>query len=88
MSKNDIFDETLQNSEEIEDTGQKHLKFQCPNCGNISQEDVIFICNRCDTKDMVYKDGFYLCPACLEKKTQNFMCDICSSQDVKLKTDL
>lgn len=69
-------------------TEQKELKFSCPNCGVINQDDVIFICNRCDSKEMVYKDGFYLCPSCFEKKENNFMCANCDSTEVKLKSQI
>ena len=54
----------------------------------INQDEVIFICNKCDSKDMVYKDGFYLCPACFEKKDENFICANCDSTDVQLKSKL
>lgn len=79
----------IENQQEIEkNPEQKELKFDCPNCGTINQEDVIFICNRCDSKEMVFKDGFYLCPSCFEKKEHNFMCANCDSTEVKLKSKL
>ena len=88
MNKDDL-KEFSQESENLEkEMDQKELHFSCPNCGMINQDDVIFICNRCDTKEMVYKDGFYLCPACLEKKDNNFMCANCDSTEVKLKSKI
>ena len=76
------------NEEEILKVVQKELEFECPNCGKINQEEVVFICNRCDTKDLIFKNGFYLCPACFEKKNDRFMCNICDSKDVNLKSKL
>jgi len=70
------------------DDEQKELVFTCPNCGKINQEDVIFICNKCDSKEMIYKDGYHLCPSCLEKKKNNFMCALCDSNDVRLESKL
>lgn len=86
MVKNNFKLET--NEEEILKEDQKQLEFECPNCGKINQDDVVFICNRCDAKDLIFKDGFYLCPACFEKRNDRFMCSICDSKDIKLKSKL
>jgi len=87
MNKKDL-DEMMEEKEINEVVAQKDLKFDCPKCGVINQEDVIFLCNRCDSKEMVYKDGFYLCPLCFEKKEHNFMCANCDSIEVKLKSKI
>jgi Zn finger protein HypA/HybF involved in hydrogenase expression len=71
-----------------EETEVKELHFSCPNCGKISQDDVVFLCNTCDSKKMILKDGVYICPECLTKHHKNFMCMNCDSKDVKLLTDL
>jgi len=86
MTKDDTKFEN--NEEDISKMEQKELDFECPNCGKINQEEVVFICNRCDAKDLIFKDGFYLCPACFEKKNDRFMCNTCDSKDVKLKSKL
>lgn len=77
--------ETFGNFEENNSNEDKELEFDCPNCGIIPQDEVIFLCNKCDSKEMVYKDGTYLCPQCLAKG-ENFMCYNCDSKQVKLRT--
>lgn len=59
------------------------LKFVCPNCGNIARDDVIFLCNHCKQEDLIYKEGVYMCPACLAPG-ENFQCMLCDSKEVKL----
>lgn len=86
MNKKDLIEFEENNPQEI--SKQKELTFECPNCGTINQEEIIFLCNKCDSKEMIYKDGFYLCPACLTKKDQKFMCNICDSTEVKLKSKI
>ena len=66
-------------SEENED-----IIFICPNCKVISRDDVIFLCNRCDQTEMIFKDGIYMCPACLENG-ENFECLKCGSKEVAMK---
>jgi len=68
--------------EETEET--EHIKFDCPNCGSISQDDVIFLCNTCKQEDLIYQDGVYMCPACLIPG-DNFECFKCGSKKVKLE---
>jgi Zn finger protein HypA/HybF involved in hydrogenase expression len=65
----------------------KELDFLCPNCGEIHQDDVVFLCNTCEAKDMIKKDGNYICPKCLTNG-ENFMCMSCDSKEVKLKSKI
>lgn len=65
-------------------TPQKdETKFVCPNCGEISQDDVAFLCNHCKQEEVIEQDGLYLCPACL-MPGENFECMICESKEVKM----
>jgi len=41
------------------------LKFQCPNCGKIPQDQVMFLCNTCKQEDLVEREGVFICPSCL-----------------------
>jgi predicted RNA-binding Zn-ribbon protein involved in translation (DUF1610 family) len=59
------------------------LKFICPNCGEIAQENVIFLCNQCKQEDLIYDDGVYMCPSCLAPG-ENFQCMKCDSKEVKM----
>lgn len=77
----DILDEET----EIEET--RELDFNCPNCGEIHQDDVVFLCNKCEAKDMIKKDGVFICPQCLTQG-ENFMCMSCDSTQVKLKSKI
>lgn len=61
----------------------ENVSFECPNCGTISQNDVIFLCNNCRQDELLYKDGVYMCPACL-KPGNNFECMVCDSKEVKM----
>jgi predicted RNA-binding Zn-ribbon protein involved in translation (DUF1610 family) len=65
----------------------KELDFECPNCGEKHQDEIIFLCNRCDTKKMIKKDGVYICPQCLTHG-ENFECMECGSKKVELKTKI
>jgi len=60
------------------------VEFVCPNCGTISQDDVVFLCNNCKQSELVFKDGLYICPACL-KPGHNFECMLCESKEVRMK---
>lgn len=62
------------------------IKFVCPECGLIPRDNVIFLCNRCDQTEMIFKDGVYMCPSCLEKG-ENFECLKCGSKKVVMKTE-
>ncbi|MCA9308157.1 MAG: hypothetical protein R3B92_02585 [Patescibacteria group bacterium] len=57
--------------------------FVCPNCGQIEQDDVAFLCNSCEQKDLEYRDGIYLCPECMIEG-ENFQCMKCDSKNVKM----
>lgn len=59
------------------------LMFSCPNCGTVSQDDVIFLCNHCKQEELVVKDGVYMCPSCLIPG-ENFECMLCGSTEVTL----
>lgn len=94
---NDNFTDQFQDSEDFEneeetennddtsgETNQKSgVKFICPVCGEIKRDDVIFLCNTCDTTELIYKDGIYMCPSCL-KPGENFQCMNCDSKEVKM----
>jgi len=54
-----------------------------PDDGEISQDDVVFLCNHCRQDDLIYKDGMYMCPACL-MPGENFECMLCESKEVKM----
>jgi predicted RNA-binding Zn-ribbon protein involved in translation (DUF1610 family) len=68
-----------ENQEEIKPSST--AKFVCPNCGRISQDDVVFLCNNCGHDKLIYKEGIYMCPKCL-KKGDNFECMLCGSKEV------
>jgi len=70
--------------EEINENNNKNIKFNCPECGVISRDDVIFLCNTCDQSEMIYEDGVYMCPSCL-KKGENFECMKCGSKKVVME---
>ncbi len=76
------YDDDMQSEVEIPDSPA--AKFMCPNDGEISQNDVVFLCNNCKQSDLIYKDGIYMCPACL-KPGENFQCMVCDSKEVKMK---
>lgn len=68
----------------MEDT-KPQVKFKCPNCGEIAQDDVIFLCNVCSQEDLIFKDGIYMCPSCLQPG-DNFECMLCGSKEVKMQS--
>lgn len=82
----DQFEDILEDAQDKTET-VKELHFKCPNCGKIKQDEVVFLCNTCDSKDMLFKDGVYVCPQCLNKG-HNFMCMNCDSKDVELTSQL
>uniref|UniRef100_A0A7C4XI22 DUF1610 domain-containing protein n=1 Tax=candidate division WWE3 bacterium TaxID=2053526 RepID=A0A7C4XI22_UNCKA len=65
------------------DGEEKGVEFVCPKCGSISRDDVVFLCNTCTRDEVVYKDGMYICPSCLNPG-ENFECMICESKEVKM----
>ena len=77
-----------QNSDVVSPDGvieETSAKFNCPSCGDIHRDDVVFLCNTCKQKDMVYTDGMYLCPSC-SVPGQNFQCMKCDSKEVTMFT--
>lgn len=82
----DMVQKVLEEENEIPEK-VKELDFDCPNCGEIHQDEIIFLCNKCDSKEMIKKDGNYICPQCLTHG-ENFECMRCNSKKVKLKSKL
>lgn len=80
-----IHDDELEEYSDIKDPS--HVKFLCPNCGEISRDDVVFLCNTCKQEDLIYSDGIYMCPSCLVPG-ENFQCMVCDSKAVKMKDTL
>ena len=75
----------LLEQEELEEVkASDTAEFDCPNCGKIHQDDVVFLCNNCDSKELIYKEGLYVCPQCLTEKKDNFECMLCGSKEVSL----
>jgi len=62
----------------------KNIKFKCPSCGVLNQDDVIFLCNKCSQVEMIYKEGVYMCPSCLIPG-KNFECMKCGSKEVVMR---
>jgi len=58
-------------------------KFICPNCGEVSQEDVAFLCNTCQSNEVEEVDGVFMCPIC-KIKSEPLMCRVCESKDVHM----
>lgn len=73
----------LEDELEEEVLGSKTAEFKCPNCGIISQDDVIFTCNVCESNELIFKEGVYMCPQCLNPG-ENFTCQLCESKKVTL----
>lgn len=63
-----------------------NLKFNCPSCGELTQDDVLFLCNVCKQEDLILNDGVYMCPSCLQPG-ENFECVKCGSKKVTLVTE-
>ncbi|MCL5003833.1 MAG: hypothetical protein M1352_01025 [Patescibacteria group bacterium] len=61
---------------------KKEVRFNCPNCGNISADSVAFLCNNCQESELIERDGLFICPNCL-KEGENFECMICQSKEVQ-----
>ena len=64
-----------------------NLKFKCPTCGKINQDEVLFLCNVCNQEDLILTNGVYICPSCLQPG-ENFECIKCGSKDVHLESSL
>ncbi len=77
-------DNVQSNTPVSEDTPvSEHHKFVCPNCGDISRDDVIFLCNKCESDQVIFSDGIYMCPSCMAPG-ENFQCMLCDSKAVKM----
>lgn len=88
MPKNileEIETEESKNTAKIEESEDENMIFTCPNDGEIDRDDVVFLCNRCGRDELIYKNGVYMCPACL-KPGENFQCMLCDSKAVKMST--
>jgi hypothetical protein len=65
--------------EEFED--EATVVFTCPNCGVIPRDEVLFICNNCESNEVIYKDGVFVCPQCFYPGN-NFECMRCGNKQV------
>ena len=65
----------------MEEGKAKSIKFKCPNCGSVSQDEVLFLCNKCQQADMIIINDVYMCPSCLQPG-ENFECVKCGSKEV------
>lgn len=83
---NPIDDQNLDDVSELEETPEKGAGFVCPNCGDISRDDVLFLCNTCDASELIHKEGMYICPSCMVPG-DNFECNLCGSTKVTMKQD-
>ena len=68
---------------EINEKEQVKVKFICPNDGEIERDDVLFLCNKCQSEELRLIDGIFMCPSCL-KPGENFECNICESTEVEM----
>ena len=66
------------------DLKEENVSFHCPNCEEIARDDVLFLCNTCQQDELIFKDGMYMCPSCLEPG-ENFECSVCESKEVGMK---
>jgi hypothetical protein len=67
-------------------TEESKIKFICPNDGEISQDDVVFLCNVCSTTELKEVDGMYVCDQC-ENSAHPLECRMCGSKDVHLHSE-
>ena len=71
-------------TETIEDIQKtKDATFTCPDCGELDQDDVVFLCNHCTQEELIHENGMYMCPACLVPG-ENFQCMKCDSKGVTM----
>ncbi len=61
----------------------RNVKFLCPKDGKISRDEVAFLCNRCEKRNLIVRDDAFICPECLTEG-ENFQCMICGSKEVKV----
>lgn len=66
------------------DIKEENVIFHCPNDGEIHRDDVLFLCNKCSQDELIFMDGIYMCPSCLEPG-ENFQCSICESKEVAME---
>lgn len=80
-----ITDDTISEDEVLDDevSSDSGAKFECPTCGPITRDEVLFLCNTCEKDELIHKDGMYVCPSCFTPG-QNFECANCGSREVKL----
>ena len=69
------------------DTEKEKVKFICPNDGEISADDVAFLCNKCDVTEAKNVEGMYICPQCFSD-LHPFQCRVCESKEVTMHADL
>lgn len=81
---NDINTDFEDSSTEETSSNDSHIKFNCPKCGELSRDDVLFLCNTCDSTELEHTDGMYICPQCLVPG-ENFECLSCGSKEVTMK---
>lgn len=62
------------------------IKFLCPNDGQIDQEKVSFLCNRCESRKTIRVGNTYMCPECLEPDA-SLECRICGSKKVSIEIE-
>lgn len=79
----DEIDTLIDPEEEDSVLGSKTAVFTCPECGVLTQDEVIFVCNVCESNELIYKEGVYMCPQCLAEG-ENFECIRCGSKKVTL----
>lgn len=61
--------------------------FVCPTCGVRESDDVAFICNTCENKEIKHEQGVYYCPQC-ETHMHPFQCRVCDSKEVAFMSPL
>ncbi len=76
-------DQSFEDTDLEETPEETHTNFLCPKCGQISRDDVMFLCNTCESNELIHKDGMYICPSCL-LPGENFECLLCGSKEVKI----
>lgn len=66
-----------------EQSKDSKANFICPNDGEISQDDVVFLCNVCSHDQIKEVDGLFICKQC-ESDANPLECRICGSKEVKM----
>ncbi len=59
----------------------QQISFVCPINGNIDQDKVNFLCNRCGAEKTLKVGNSYICPECLEPDAK-LECRLCGSKKV------